>query len=762
MNQSPFLGLVQNTALLLSIALLFDLVLRRTKSDYFKLWQIPVGVLLGGIGITLMLTPWVLIPGIIFDTRSILLGISGLFFGSIPTLIAIAITAVFRVYQGGSATWVGVSVIFASGMIGIIWRKLRRRSLESLKGWELYLFGLLIHLVMLACMFILPLETAKKVLADISLPVITIYPVGTVLLGSLMTNRLRRERISSELYESEVKLSNYANDLQKSEEQYRLLTENIKDVVWILDTETMRFRYVSPSVERLRGYTSEEIIREPIDHALTNEASENLKSLIRSRVEAFLTGEVSPDHFYADDVEQPCKDGSNVWTEAVTTYYINPENGRVEVRGVSRDISARKKVEGALLASEERMARILETVPDGIVMVAASGQITFANPEAEKILGLSVSGVTERVYNDPAWKITTVDGDYFPENQLPFFLVKQTNAPVSGIEQVIEHPDGQQTTLSINAVPLHDGLNNFIGMIATLTNITERKKAEKQVLAVQTELKELLNISDQSRLALLSVLEDQKKVEDKIRLLNIDLEQRVLDRTAQLEAANQELEAFSYSVSHDLRAPLRALDGFSSALMMDYKDQLNDQGVHYLNRIKDASKRMGQLIEDLLNLSRVTRQDFSRTKVNLSEMVNTICGELQERESNRKIKLEIEEGIFVMADFKLIKIAMENLLQNAFKFTGKLDQAIIRFGVKKSDNKKIYFISDNGVGFNMAYAEKLFSPFQRLHGMNEFPGTGIGLVTVQRIITRHGGRIWPEAIENQGVTFYFTMGGING
>ena len=762
MNQSPFLGLVQNTALLLSIALLFDLIVRRTQSDYFKLWQIPVGVLLGSIGVTLMLTPWVLIPGIIFDTRSILLGISGLFFGSIPTLIAMAITAVFRVYQGGSATWAGVSVIFASGMIGIIWRRLRRRSLESLKGWELYLFGLLIHLVMLACMFILPFETALKVLTNITLPVIIIYPIGTVLLGSLMTNRLRRERISSELYESEVKLSHYAIDLQKSEEQYRLLTENIKDVVWILDTETMYFRYVSPSVERLRGYTSEEIIREPIDHALTIEASENLKNLIRNRVEAFLTGEVSPDHFYADDLEQPCKDGSNVWTEAVTTYYINPENGHVEVRGVTRDISSRKKIERELLASEDRMARILETVPDGILMLDASGQITFANPEAEKILGLNVRGITERLYNDPAWKITTVDGVAFLEKQLPFFLVKQTNAPVSGIEQVIEHPDGQQTTLSINAVPLHDALNNFIGMIATLTNITERKKAEKQVLAVQTELKELLNISDQSRLALLSVLEDQKKVEDKIRLLNIDLEQRVLDRTAQLEAANQELEAFSYSVSHDLRAPLRALDGFSSALMMDYKDQLDDQGVHYLNRIKDASQRMGQLIEDLLNLSRVTRQDFSRTKVNLSEIVNTICGELQERESNRKIKLEIEEGIFVMADFKLIKIAMENLLQNAFKFTGKLDQAIIRFGVKKSDNKKIYFISDNGVGFNMAYAEKLFSPFQRLHGMNEFPGTGIGLVTVQRIITRHGGRIWPEAIENQGVTFYFTIGGING
>jgi len=237
------------------------------------------------------------------------------------------------------------------------------------------------------------------------------------------------------------------------------------------------------------------------------------------------------------------------------------------------------------------------------------------------------------------------------------------------------------------------------------------------------------------------------------------LAQRVRDRTAQLEAANRELEAFAYSVSHDLRAPLRALDGFSAALLADYPDKLDEQGRHYLSRIQEASRRMGQLINDLLNLSRVTRAEFARQRVDLTALAREIAAELQQHDPGRQVAFSIPERLEVQADPRLLRIALQNLLENAWKFTGPRPQACIEIGVSEQSGERIYHVRDNGVGFDMAYAAKLFAPFQRLHAMHEFPGTGIGLATVQRIITRHGGRIWPEAVVDQGATFYFTLGG---
>ena len=238
-----------------------------------------------------------------------------------------------------------------------------------------------------------------------------------------------------------------------------------------------------------------------------------------------------------------------------------------------------------------------------------------------------------------------------------------------------------------------------------------------------------------------------------------ELSQHVRNRTAQLETVNQELEAFAYSVSHDLRAPLRAMDGFSTALLSNYTAQLDDQGRHYLNRIQAASQRMGNLIDDILSLSRVTRREMVTGKVDLSVVVRTILDDWVNENPDRKIKTIVADSIWVEGDLHLLRIAMENLIQNALKFSNSRDESFVEFGVRKSADESIFFVRDNGVGFDMAYAEKLFSPFQRLHAMNEFPGTGIGLVTVKRIITRHGGRIWPEAAIDQGATFFFTLGG---
>ncbi|RII26437.1 MAG: hypothetical protein CXR31_11535 [Geobacter sp.] len=253
--------------------------------------------------------------------------------------------------------------------------------------------------------------------------------------------------------------------------------------------------------------------------------------------------------------------------------------------------------------------------------------------------------------------------------------------------------------------------------------------------------------------------EQRRLAAEEIQILNMELEQRVKDRTSQLEAANEELDAFAYSVSHDLRAPLRGIDGFSLALLEDYEDKLDAQGKDYLHRIRNACVRMGRLIDDLLGLSRITRGEMHLEAVNLSDMVRNIAEELQRSEEIRGVEFQISPTVVADADPVLIRTVLENLVGNAWKFTRRTDRPRIEFGVTGDIGSMVYFVRDNGAGFNMEYVDRLFSAFQRLHKSDEFEGTGIGLASVQRIIHRHGGRIWAEGAEGEGATFYFTLGG---
>jgi signal transduction histidine kinase len=231
------------------------------------------------------------------------------------------------------------------------------------------------------------------------------------------------------------------------------------------------------------------------------------------------------------------------------------------------------------------------------------------------------------------------------------------------------------------------------------------------------------------------------------------------DANRELEGTNRELEAFSYSVSHDLRAPLRTIDGFSQILQEDYEDRLDEEGVDYLGRVRAASKHMAGLIDDLLDLSRVGRRPLSRERVDLSGLVAGIVEDLRVSDPERKMEFVTEENVAAWADVGLLRVALENLLGNAWKFTSREPEARIEFGVQEDAGRPVYYVRDNGAGFNQAYSDKLFGAFQRLHGQEEFEGTGIGLATVARIIHRHGGRVWAEGRVGEGATFYFTLGG---
>ena len=239
--------------------------------------------------------------------------------------------------------------------------------------------------------------------------------------------------------------------------------------------------------------------------------------------------------------------------------------------------------------------------------------------------------------------------------------------------------------------------------------------------------------------------------------LNAELEARVEERTRELEVSNQELQAFSYSVSHDLRAPLRTIDGFSLALEEDYAEVLAEDGRDYLRRIRNGVQRMGTLIDALLQLSRVTRSELQREPVDLSQLSTLIFDELRVNDPGRVVQWMAEPGIVAEADPRLMRVAFENLLGNALKFTSKTTDASIVFGETLNDGKPVYFIRDNGAGFDMHYVDRLFTAFQRLHGDRDFKGSGIGLATVSRIIRRHHGAIWAEGEVDHGATFYFTL-----
>lgn len=374
---------------------------------------------------------------------------------------------------------------------------------------------------------------------------------------------------------------------------------------------------------------------------------------------------------------------------------------------LKREMKIREKAEKALRVSEEKLRIILDNLPLSVTLASETGDILERNRA-----GLAMFGFD----NIEELQATPFEKTYYDIKERNQLWQQIAEGPVYNYEVRRKRKDGSIFWTSTTIVPYPD--DPARRRITVIQDITERKGAEE---ALQMQARELA-------------------------MANVEL-----------TAVNKELESFSYSVSHDLRAPLRGIDGFSQILLEEYGDKFNGESKDYLLRVRQASQRMGMLIDDLLSLSRVTRSEMSEQVVDMSSQAESIINELRKAQPNRLVDVIIEPGLTVKSDAHLLNIMLVNLLGNAWKFTGKHAKAKIEFGKMNRDGEEVFFVRDDGAGFDMAYVGKLFQPFQRLHGTSEFEGTGIGLATVQRVINRHGGVVWAEGAVEKGAVFYFFL-----
>ncbi len=747
--------------------------------------------------------------------------------------------------------------------------------------------------------------------------------------------------------------------IRKSEEKYKLLAENIDDVVWLLDINKNKFVYVSPSVFKLRGYTAEEVLSMPVESSLTPESNAIVKERLMETLKSIQNGE--PYLPKSVELLQPCKDGSNVWTEVVSNLIFDDNGIPIQVIGVSRNISERKKYEQALLHSNalhrtlfdnnpipmwvydnetlkflkvndmainkygysiqeflsmtlkdirpiEEIELLIGNIQSQNAIIQGSGpwkhklkngEIIFVDIHSHEILYnnktariVAAYDITEKVKATRALakseehfrtlfeqaldgifiadengnyldvntigcqmmgytleeflKLTLVD--ILAEDQLPLlpaeierlsrggtfksqWKFKRKNNSIFYGEIVSKQlPDGRlqgivrDITERINAHEAIDRLNERISsatkaaqlgiwewdikndilywdnQMYELYGVDKDKFAgayeawlhsihaddklfaeEESSLAVKGEKEydtefrviwpdksvhylkakgEVFKDEDNNPIRMLGVnfdITNQKQADEEIKKLNDTLEQRVVQRTVQLEEANKELEAFSYSVSHDLRAPLRHISGFADLLSNRFNDTLPEQGKHYLQTITTSAHQMGELIDDLLQFSRTGRKEMNQIYLDMNVVMREAMNAVTDNTNNRTINWNIDTLPNVWCDFALLRIVWVNLLSNAIKYTKEREITNIEIGFKEEASEFIFFVSDNGAGFDMKYANNLFGVFTRLHTSDQFEGTGIGLANVKRIVIKHGGRTWAEAELNKGATFYFSL-----
>ncbi len=493
-------------------------------------------------------------------------------------------------------------------------------------------------------------------------------------------------------------------ELRHSEERLKRIFELSPIGIVISDWEDGRILDVNEAVVHMMGFAREEMLGRTTTEIGYWESSEQRSRAYRALFE----------------VGRPTQLEHRFRTRAGDDKSFLASVGLIEIDGKQRvltvlqDITERKRAEVELRRSEERFAKIFHSSPSAMAFTTFSdGRYISVNGAWSRLFGYSLDEVAGRSVSDIG-----IWGEWCDREKVIDML--ERGERVRELEIRFRRKCGEELDTLFSAE-----IVEFEGerlLLSSMTDVTARKQAQ-----------------------------------DEVRKLNETLEQRVRERTTELVAANRELEAFSYSVSHDLRSPLRSMQGFSSILMQEHAERIDDEARHLLERIAAAGLRMSELIDGLLVLSRLTRQEMRRESVDLSALARGIAADLQQVEPERRVEFAIEDDVVGMADRELIGNLLENLIGNAWKYTARKPVARIEFGHFREDGTLVYFVRDNGAGFDLRYSDRLFGAFQRLHSPREFEGTGIGLATAQRIVHRHGGRIWAEAEVDKGATFHFTL-----
>ncbi|MCP4760296.1 MAG: PAS domain S-box protein [archaeon] len=542
-------------------------------------------------------------------------------------------------------------------------------------------------------------RSGELFLADISLSDIKIK--DSILVQNIIRDITERKKTEKKLKKSEEKYQNLFNNAQVG-----LFSSNFSDGKLIECNEIFA---------KLVGYDT---IAECLEDFIPSEHYVHIED--RKKMFEFVKEKGRIENY---EVLGTKKDGTPFWA----SFSVKLFSERQLLEGACIDITEKKKADEQILKSEKKYRLLATNTLDVIWVTDPNFNFTYVNDSVFQLLGYTPS------------EITKINGSELmdQENQMKFRESSKTiiSRFEKGkiISQKIEtqaiHKNRSLVDCEVILNPDFDENGTFLGFHGRTTDISARKQAEQKL----------------------------KESENMLRILNEELEQRVKERTLQLQDMNKELEAFSYSVSHDLRAPLRVISGLSDIIYEDNFDILDENSKEYLNRIRSGCKKMGVLTKKLLELSRFSGFKIKSEQFNLSSLVNDIIIEIKNQDQNRNVTFKVEDGLVIRADKQLITIAIQNLLENAWKYTKNKINAEIEFGLKEQDDKKIYFVRDNGIGFDMAFINKLFEPFQRLHSKDEFEGSGIGLATVRRIINRHRGKIWAEGIIDKGSTFYFTL-----
>ncbi len=498
---------------------------------------------------------------------------------------------------------------------------------------------------------------------------------------------------------------------RQAEEEIRrtaALLELARDAIFVRDLDG-RITYWNAGAERTYGFSRAEAVGRISHDMLRTRFPEPLTS-----IEAATTGSSSWD----GELTQRCADGRSIIVESRWAAQRAPDGSLLGFMEVNRDITARRQAEEEI----RRTAALLEAARDAIFVRDLDGRITYWNEGAERTYGFSRAEAVGRISHD---MLRT----RFPE---PLTSIEAATTGSSSWDGELTQrcADGRSIIVESRWAAQRAPDGSLLGFMEVNRDVTARKETEREM----------------------------RRAAKKIRSLNATLEQQVRQRTIHLERANKSLEAFAYSIAHDLRTPLRGISGFAEVLVNDYGDQLDETGRTYATRVRAGCARMAALIDDLLNLSQVTQAEMNLQDVDLSAEVTAICDQLAARDPGRQVRVTVQDGVRVTADKSLIRGVLENLLENAWKFTAQRKDAVVEFATTPVDEAAICcYVRDNGAGFDPAYTGKLFQPFQRLHDASEFPGTGIGLASVQRIIERHGGRTWAEGIVDGGATIYFTL-----